>query len=415
MTCVARSVRFPRLWESLRKKNYNWKHVFAIVLTLMFINLWLTKTGLSRWKYVLDKTHEFDQNRADFLEVSEAVISDQEEAGVEGRGEQGIPKDEKFDRRKTGKAFSNGGEAIKGEGKEEAMEEVDKREMAIYNDVNGLGENENIDVQSQKTKKQKVILLWTGWRSGSTFLGELLKRWSSKTFYSYEPLHIFKVKVHEKTDNPNSASISATSALRDILACDFRTHGAILKYQNRWRWYKWANTYLMERCTKTRKCYDPSFVSKTCRSADVHLLKVLRLSLPWARTFLENEDLDFQILYVVRDPRAVLRFKFLHYDEICQNMTTSLADIMNFLGLPVQQEQTKLLQEKKTSQNKYSVHKNSLLQAQLWRKTTSFYDIVLPVQHFCQSSLQKLGLRSFPVEKEFLDLSVPVLESPSKL
>ncbi|XP_063588812.1 carbohydrate sulfotransferase 5-like [Penaeus indicus] len=211
----------------------------------------------------------------------------------------------------------------------------------------------------------------------------------------------------------------------------------------------------MDKCRKTSKCYDPSFVSETCRSADMHLLKVLRLNLPWARTFLENENLDFQILYLVRDPRAVLssrrgltwcstptcnspsvtcsllagdlaeaavlqkefpdRFKFLHYDEICQNMTTSLADIMDFLGLSVQPEQTKLLQEKKTSEAKYSVHKNSLLQAQLWRNTTSFYDIVLPVQHFCQSSLQKLGLRSFSVEKEFRDLSVPALERPSKL
>ncbi|XP_069983407.1 carbohydrate sulfotransferase 1-like [Penaeus vannamei] len=324
------------------------------------------------------------------------------------------------------------------------------------------GEKTTKDEPKETKEKQKVVLLWTGWRSGSTFLGELLKRVSKKTFYSYEPLHMFRVRVFDKgpEDDP-LLLLPPVVLLRDLLQCNFEAHPNVVKYQKNKVWYARANTYLGTVCKKGQylgqraDCGNPGFVSEVCRSASVHLIKVLRLSLRWARTLLEDKDLDFQILYLVRDPRAVLssrkrvgwcqsptckdpnvtcsllagdlaevpvlqkefpdRFKFLHYDEICQDMTSSLTDIMAFLGLPVQQKQTELLQAEKTSQDKYSVYKNSLLQAQLWRSRTSYREIVEPVQRSCRASLEKLGLRTFPTEGEFLDLSVPALERPSGL
>ncbi|XP_069976351.1 carbohydrate sulfotransferase 1-like [Penaeus vannamei] len=314
--------------------------------------------------------------------------------------------------------------------------------------------------EPKETEKQKVILLWTSWRSGSTFLGELLKRVSRKTFYSYEPLHLFRVRVFDKRDDGDSLTPPVV-LLRDLLQCNFEAHANLVKYQRNKEWYARANTYLGAACKKGKSlgqgagCSSPRVVSEVCRSASVHLIKVLRLSLRWARTLLENKDLDFQILYLVRDPRAVLssrgrvgwckspsckdpnvtcsllagdlaevpvlqrefpdRFKFLLYDELCQDMTASLADIMAFLGLPVQEKQTEFLQAEKASKDKYSVNKNSLLQAQLWRSRTSYQEIVQPVQRSCKSSLEKLGLRTFPTEEEFLDLNVPAIERPSKL
>ncbi|XP_042867580.1 carbohydrate sulfotransferase 4-like isoform X2 [Penaeus japonicus] len=316
------------------------------------------------------------------------------------------------------------------------------------------------NTQPQEKKKQKVIVLWTSWRSGSTFLGELLKRASTKTFYSYEPLHIFKIRIYDKPrdDSPPPPPVFA---LRDILSCNFEAHRNLVSYQSNKIWYLRANTYFKKTCKRSKKtgkipsCSDPHYVSENCRSASVHLIKVLRLSLRWARTFLEDKNLDFHIMYLARDPRAVHssrqrvgwcrspscrdpnvtcsildddlaeaavlrrefpdRFRFLHYDQICQNMTTHLESIMAFLELPVQPEQKALLKAEKSSRDQYSVHKNSLLQAQLWRSRTSFEEIVLPVQQACQSALKKLGLRTFPTEKEFKDLSVPALERPAEL
>lgn len=38
-------------------------------------------------------------------------------------------------------------------------------------------------VKPEERQKQKVVFIWTTWRSGSTFLGELIKRASDKSFY----------------------------------------------------------------------------------------------------------------------------------------------------------------------------------------------------------------------------------------
>ncbi|XP_047499038.1 carbohydrate sulfotransferase 6-like [Penaeus chinensis] len=346
-----------------------------------------------------------------------------------------------------------------GESVEEETTKGEKGKEGITEGEAKEGE-ETKEHQPQNTKKQKVILLWTSWRSGSTFLGELLRRVSNKTFYSYEPLHMYHINVFDKKENDDTL-IPPVVLLRDLLSCNFEAHSNLVKYQKKKRWYLLANKYLGKTCRRRGHlgmkvdCSSPLYVGGMCRSANVHLIKVLRLSLRWARTFLENKSLDFQILYLARDPRAVLssrtklkwcntpmcrnpnvtcshlagdlaeasglqrefpeRFKFLHYDKICQDMTTSLADIMNFLGLPVQQEQIDLLKFKETSDKKFSIFKNSLLQAQLWRSNTPFQGIVQPVQNSCESSLEKLGLRIFQTEKELLDLSVPVLERPSKL
>ena len=43
-------------------------------------------------------------------------------------------------------------------------------------------------------KKAKNILLATSWRSGSTFLGDLLNHYPG-TFYSFEPLHYLRNRV----------------------------------------------------------------------------------------------------------------------------------------------------------------------------------------------------------------------------
>ncbi|XP_069983355.1 carbohydrate sulfotransferase 1 isoform X2 [Penaeus vannamei] len=183
-----------------------------------------------------------------------------------------------------------------------------------------------------------------------------------------------------------------------------------------------------------------------------HLLQVLRLSLRWARPLLEDEDLDVQIIYMVRDPRAVFssrarvdwctsstcrgiqtvcsllgkdlaeaaallqeyphRFMFVQYEEMCQNMSASLADMMDFLGLPVTDVQKNMLRYESPSTDPHTIAKNSLLQAQLWRNLTSFEDIVVPVQDSCRASLEKLGLRIFSSYTELQNLSVPALIRP---
>nr|XP_027220998.1 carbohydrate sulfotransferase 5-like [Penaeus vannamei] len=163
--------------------------------------------------------------------------------------------------------------------------------------------------------------------------------------------------------------------------------------------------------------------------------RVLRLSLRWLRPLLEDDDLDFQVIYLVRDPRAVLssrtkvpwckspscrnpkvvcslltedltevpallkaypqRFKVVSYDRLCRNVTGSLQDLMTFFNLAPTADQQEFLEYPRIPRRRYGSRSNTfLLQAQLWRTRTSFSHVVLPVQNSCRESLGKLGLRS---------------------
>ncbi|XP_069983593.1 carbohydrate sulfotransferase 1-like [Penaeus vannamei] len=245
---------------------------------------------------------------------------------------------------------------------------------------------------------------------------------------------------------------AAVRLLRDILRCRLLRHQDQVSYMAHQKWYLKENAFLGNRCKPSRACSSTAFVGKVCRMASLHVAKVLRLSLRWARPLLEDEDLDVQIIYMVRDPRAVFssrarvdwctsstcrgiqtvcsllgkdlaeaaallqeyphRFMFVQYEEMCQNMSASLADMMDFLGLPVTDVQKNMLRYESPSTDPHTIAKNSLLQAQLWRNLTSFEDIVVPVQDSCRASLEKLGLRIFSSYNELQNLSVPALIRP---
>ncbi|XP_042891250.1 carbohydrate sulfotransferase 5-like [Penaeus japonicus] len=296
----------------------------------------------------------------------------------------------------------------------------------------------------------KAVVLWTGWRSGSTFVGQLLARATNATFYSYEPLHKYKVHVLHRDRNDTRAAVKL---LRDVLRCRLLRHQDQVSYMAHQKWYLRENTFLNKYCKPSRACSSTAIVGKVCRMASLHVAKVLRLSLRWARPLLEDEDLDVQVIYMVRDPRAVLssrarvswctsstcgghqtvcsllekdlneaaallqeypnRFMFVQYEEMCQNMSAALADIMDFLGLPVTNAQKKMLNYEAPSTNSHTIAKNSFLQAQLWRNMTSYSDIVVPVQKYCRASLEKLSLRIFNSNAEFQNLSVQALIRPS--
>nr|XP_027217679.1 carbohydrate sulfotransferase 5-like [Penaeus vannamei] len=299
-------------------------------------------------------------------------------------------------------------------------------------------------------RPSKVVVLWTGWRSGSTFIGQLLTRASNSTFYSYEPLHMHGVQV---LDEDSATTRSALAFLKDLLLCRLRHWQRRVAYLGNLGKYRSQNTFLRERCVRHRQqwglCRNASFVSEVCQSANLHVAKVLRLSLRWVRPLLDDRDIDLRVLYMVRDPRAVLssraakswckspscrdpqtvcpllaadlreadalaaeypqRFRILHYDQICQQMPTVLEDTMAFLGLPTTTEQKNLLKYEKAYFSKSFIEKNSSLQAQLWRSTVSFPGIVVPTQQHCRTSLEKLGFRIFSKEEDLRNLSVSAM------
>ncbi|XP_042873360.1 carbohydrate sulfotransferase 2-like [Penaeus japonicus] len=299
-------------------------------------------------------------------------------------------------------------------------------------------------------KRQKQVVLWTGWRSGSSFLGKVLARASNATFYSYEPLHMYGVKVMHDDD---AITRKAQTLLKDLILCRLERHSDQVYYVGKHGYYLHQNEFLFDNCRREKNirsaslCRNTSYVSGVCRSADMNVIKVLRLSLKFARPLLRDDDLDVQVIYLVRDPRAVLssrstkpwcqmscrdpeticslleedlkqasllskeyptRFKMVLYDEVCDDGSIALLDVMAFLGLPVTAKQERLL----PSRRDLSEAEGNVSRAEVWRVKTSFGQIVQPIQRFCHSSLEKLGLRVFASNEELRDLSRPVLLRP---
>ncbi|XP_047499068.1 carbohydrate sulfotransferase 6-like isoform X2 [Penaeus chinensis] len=291
--------------------------------------------------------------------------------------------------------------------------------------------------------RRKAVVLFSRWRSGSTFMGELLKKAGRGIFYSYEPLYDYGAHVlYEDIEETRMA----VEEVKHILRCqfDFGKIEEILR----------SNPLLREACETSGYCKDVNHTAELCRRSSLHVAKVLRLGLQWARPLLEMEDVEVKLIYLVRDPRAVLssrarvawcstptckdvemvcslleddlleasllqedyptRFHLIHYDEFCQTPFAALQKLMTFLGLPVTRDQKKILQSKLPSRDPLSIYKNSSAQAQLWRTRTSFTGVVMPVQRWCWTSLQNLGLRMFFSEKNLANLSLPVLLQPGE-
>src|SRR5205807_1430880 len=103
------------------------------------------------------------------------------------------------------------------------------------------------------------ILLVTYFRSGSSFLGDLLQQ-NPSTFYSFEPLHYMTtgMRIHEDREE------EAFYLLDKLLSCSFPdisfyTRWA-LKPDNRFL-FKW-NHRLWSVCSKVHRavCFNPSLV-----------------------------------------------------------------------------------------------------------------------------------------------------------
>ncbi|KAK7087058.1 hypothetical protein SK128_007231 [Halocaridina rubra] len=289
----------------------------------------------------------------------------------------------------------------------------------------------------------KVVVLWTTWRSGSNYLGELLANAKTNTFYSNEPLHYWKVNFLYED---NTETLFARNYLHDLLRCHLdQEYQQQLNYMSRQKYYMKWNGYLFKQCKKKMSCADSAFINEVCKQADLHLAKVLRLSLKWVRPLLQDERLDLRVIYVVRDPRAVLlsrervdwcqtlscsnpvmvcellqedlkqiqslsknfpdKFKFLQYENITTDPEGSLRDMMAFLDLPVSESQMRLLRPTSVSPDSlYSTRKDAKTQSERWR-TISDYQNMLYYQRSCEGPIKTLGLRMFSSEEEFRNLS----------
>lgn len=140
----------------------------------------------------------------------------------------------------------------------------------------------------------KRILIVSTWRTGSSFLGEVIQSVPG-VFYSYEPLHYFDHHPGSKQD-----------LIRSIFKCQFT--GEYLQHVNGvtegGQDFMRRNRRVWEACHHDKTlCYRPDFVGQLCSYFPVQLIKVVRLRMKDLASFAAD---DWKVIYLARDPRGVM-------------------------------------------------------------------------------------------------------------
>lgn len=124
----------------------------------------------------------------------------------------------------------------------------------------------------------------TTWRSGSTFLGDVLNSIPGN-FYHYEPLLDYEIV---RIRGPPLAK-SALFTLRSLLNCDY-TH------LHRYLWYGMSHLYLFTHNTRLwnqceqypQYCWNATFLNDFCKLFPFQSMKSVRLSLKLAEKLLDD-------------------------------------------------------------------------------------------------------------------------------
>ncbi|EDV99064.1 carbohydrate sulfotransferase 4 [Drosophila grimshawi] len=223
--------------------------------------------------------------------------------------------------------------------------------------------------ETQGTPVRSIVV--TSWRSGSTFLGDILNAIPGN-YYHYEPLLDFGIKQVRDPDDQQLA----VQNLKNLLNCDYGDMTDYLEYGKTHTYLFEHNQRLWDVCREfPRFCWRPAFLTPFCRLFPIQSMKTVRLRLAQAEQLLQDSASNVRIVLLVRDPRGTMqsrrhrvwcggnedceepalvcqdlvddyktaekllktyptRFRTLRYEDLSLNPYDMTQDILQFYGLP---------------------------------------------------------------------------------
>ena len=173
------------------------------------------------------------------------------------------------------------------------------------------------------SRNARHILLASTFRSGSSFLGELLSRYPG-TFYSYEPLMYTRTMNTSEVNGYRDSTFSRKTReifiqlLLQVFKCNldieyikyisYTYHDALLRNFRLWNTCK----TLCPGCNDglvSRECSILSFYNSTCPKFPIRLIKTVRFRMEDSEKLLLDPDIgkSLKIILLVRDPRGVMK------------------------------------------------------------------------------------------------------------
>ncbi|KAI5645598.1 sulfotransferase domain-containing protein [Phthorimaea operculella] len=176
----------------------------------------------------------------------------------------------------------------------------------------GAGKLEDLVMETGGKPLRTVVV--TTWRSGSTFLGEVLNAMPGN-FYHYEPLRNYEIV---SIRGPPHAE-RATEMLRSMLKCEYDDEESLKDYFEYKKTHMQQfrhNTRMWEYCKYQKElCFDKNFTARFCKLFPFQSMKLVRFRLHLVEKLLEDKKLNIKVVLLVRDPRGVLQSR--HHHTFC--------------------------------------------------------------------------------------------------
>lgn len=146
----------------------------------------------------------------------------------------------------------------------------------------------------------KIVVIIAYYRSGSSFVGELLSS-APRSFFHFEPLMPFTVSGSIRPGRQRHAF----HLLDELVRCRFEPLYTVWLENN--PYYKY-NHFLADVCEGGESCSSPGHLSALCSRAETQIFKFTRLRVSQVESWIRrNPDIEqsVRLVHLVRDPRAI--------------------------------------------------------------------------------------------------------------
>jgi len=295
----------------------------------------------------------------------------------------------------------------------------------------------------------------TTWRSGSTFLGDIMSAHPA-TFYHYEPLLHYDIKQARS----GALAEDAVRTIKSLMQCNYSKVDRYLKYGMSHPWLFQHNKRLWKYCPKRKKkqrktknsmCWKPEFLNRFCPLFPFQSIKTVRLRLNLTKSLVEDASLNVRVLLLVRDPRGTMqsrnhrvwcpdnpdcedparlcsdlvsdfhsfkalqsmypdKYKIFRYEDFSMNPSNNTADVFNFFGLSFHPKVRSFLRSH-TKSNRggvSSTFRDSKTAPFKWREQLSIEEVE-DIQDKCSEAMELWGYRKVP-SPEQLKTFDPVID-----
>lgn len=338
------------------------------------------------------------------------------------------------------------------------MDEAIRRERSIIDkELVGYRFPPSLDPESlipERGGQPVRAMVATTWRSGSTFLGDIMSAHPA-TFYHYEPLLHYDIKQARS----GALAEDAIRTIKSLMKCNYSQIDRYLRYGMSHPWLFQHNKRLWKYCPKRKKkqkkkksmCWKPEFLNRFCPLFPFQSIKTVRLRLNLTRSLVEDSSLNVRVLLLVRDPRGTMqsrnhrvwcpnnpdcedparlcsdlvsdfhsfnalqskfpdKYKVFRYEDFSMNPSNNTADVFNFFGLSFHPKVRSFLRSH-TKSNKggvSSTFRDSKTAPFKWREQLTM-DEVVNIQDKCSEAMDLWGYRKVS-SPELLKTFDPVID-----